>query len=102
MLDDWNAGKLPIFLVQNQAASHGLNMQGAGNDVVYYGLGDSLEVYDQSYRRIYRQGVKGRQVRIHRILMQGTVDMVIRDRLELKDQTQQEFLLHLKNHARET
>lgn len=102
MLEDWNAGKLPIFLVQNQAASHGLNMQGAGNDVVYYGLGDSLEVYDQSYRRIYRQGVKGRQVRIHRILMLGTVDMVIRDRLELKDQTQQDFLLHLKNHARET
>ena len=101
MMEDWNAGKLPIFLVQNQAASHGLNMQGAGNDVVYYGLGDSLEVYDQSYRRIYRQGVKGKQVRIHRILTLGTVDMVIRDRLELKDQTQQQFLTHLKNHARE-
>jgi len=101
MLADWNAGKTHVFLVQNQAASHGLNMQGAGNDVVYYGLGDSLEVYEQSYRRIYRQGVKGSEVRIHRLLMLGTVDMIVRDRLELKDQTQQQFLTCLKNHARE-
>jgi len=100
MLDDWNAGKTHVFAVQNQAASHGLNMQEAGNDVIYYGLNDSLEVYEQSYRRIYRQGVKGRQVRIYRLLTQGTVDGLIRDRLVQKDQTQQDFLNHLKNHAR--
>lgn len=99
MLDDWNAGKTHVFLVQNQAASHGLNMQGAGNDVVYYGLNDSLEIYEQSFRRIYRQGVKGRQVRIYRLLTIGTVDEIIRDRLVGKDQTQKAFLAHLKCHA---
>lgn len=102
-LKDWNSDKIPIFLVQNQAASHGLNMQdGSCSDVVYFGLpGGNLEVYEQSYRRIYRQGVKGKQVRIHRLLTIGTVDMVIRDGLELKNQTQQQFLTRLKQHARE-
>lgn len=102
MLADWNAGNTPVFLVQNQAASHGLNMQGAGNRVAYFGLpGGNFEVFEQSYRRIYRQGVKGNQVFIYRLLTQGTVDGVIRDRLEYKDQTQKDFLHNLKNHARE-
>jgi len=100
-IDDWNAGKIRVLLAQNQAISHGLNMQGCGTDMVYYGLHDSLEVYEQSYRRIYRQGVKGHQVRIHRLLTRGTVDTTIRDRLESKDQTQQAFLNALKKHARE-
>lgn len=101
MLEDWNAGKTRVFLVQNQAASHGLNMQEGGVDVAYYGLNDSLEIYEQSFRRVYRSGVKGRQVRIHRFLTLGTVDTIICDRLEGKDQTQKAFLNRLKDHARE-
>lgn len=100
-INDWNAGKTHVLLAQNQAVSHGLNMQGCGTDMAYYGLHDSLEVYDQSYRRIYRQGVEGHQVRIHRLLTHGTVDTTIRDRLESKDQTQQAFLNNLKEHAKE-
>lgn len=101
MLDEWNAGKTHVFLVQNQAASHGLNMQGSGGDVVYFGLNPGLEVYEQSYRRIYRQGVTSSQVRIHRLLMQGTVDTLIADKLDLKDKTQRDFLNALRDHAEE-
>ena len=101
MLVDWNAGKTPVLLVQNQAASHGLNMQGAGNDVIYFGLPPSLEIYDQSFRRIYRQGVTGKQVRVHRLLTEKTVDFTMLGRLKDKDQTQKKFLESLKNHAKE-
>jgi SNF2 family DNA or RNA helicase len=59
-----------------------------------------LETYEQAYRRVYRQGVKGGQVRIHRILSSGTVDEVMAERLEGKHATQQEFLEALKKHAR--
>lgn len=99
--NEWNQGKHHVFLMQNQAGSHGLNLQEGGNDIVYYGLDHRPEIHEQSYRRIYRQGVKGSEVRIYRLLTLGTVDMMIRDRLECKDQTQREFLECLKNHARE-
>ena len=100
ILDDWNAGKIHVLLVQNMAASHGLNMQGSGNHVVYFGLNDQLEVFEQSYRRIYRQGVKGNHVYIYRLLTRGTVDTVVADRLDSKDQTQRDFMNSLKEHAR--
>jgi SNF2 family DNA or RNA helicase len=99
MLRQWNAGSLHVLLAQNQTASHGLNMQGSGTDIVYFGLGDSLEVYDQSYRRIYRQGVKGSQVRIHRLLTRKTVDDIILKRLQSKDQSQRAFFESLRSHA---
>lgn len=99
ILEDWNAGHIRVLLAQNHTAAHGLNMQGAGMDVVYFGLNDSLEVYDQSYRRVYRQGAKGSQVRIHRLLCKKTVDDVIRDRLHSKDQGQQAFFAALRRHA---
>lgn len=99
ILNDWNVGRTHVLLAQNQTASHGLNMQGSGTDIAYFGIGDSLEVYEQSYRRIYRQGIRGSQVRIHRLLTRGTTCEVIRDRLHSKDQSQQAFFKALRAHA---
>lgn len=99
ILADWNKGKHRFLFAQCQTVSHGLNMQYACNDVCYYGLPDPPEVYDQSFRRVYRQGVQGLQVRIHRILMKGTVDEPILARLTGKGQTQDEFLKALQKHA---
>lgn len=101
ILDGWNAGKYHAILAQWQAASHGLNMQGCCNDVACLGVVDSLEVYDQAIRRVYRQGVKGSQVRIHQILTKSTVDEVMLERLQGKHQSQSEFLNALKRHAKE-
>jgi SNF2 family DNA or RNA helicase len=100
ILDGWNAGKYHAILAQWQAASHGLNMQGCCNDVACFGLHDSLEIFDQAIRRVYRQGVTGDQVRIHRLLTLDTVDAVMLERLQLKDQTQSQFLEALKKHAK--
>lgn len=96
----WNAGKIRVLLAQWQAASHGLNMQERCNDIACFGLHDSLEIYDQAIRRVYRQGVTGAQVRIHRILTMGTVEQVMVERLEGKTKTQSEFLDALKQHAK--
>jgi len=100
ILDKWNAGGYRSILCQWQAASHGLNMQGACNDIACFGLIDSLETFEQAYRRVYRQGVTGRQVRIHRLLVEDTVDEVMRDRLAGKYDTQAAFLGALKRHAK--
>lgn len=96
----WNRGEYKGLLAQCQTVSHGLNMQEACNDVGWFGLCDSPEVYDQFIRRIYRQGVVGPQVRVHRLLTRGTVDEPMLGRIESKGQTQAEFLEALKKHAR--
>lgn len=100
ILKRWNNGEYGAILAQWQAASHGLNMQGCCNDVACFGLHDSLEVFDQAIRRVYRQGVSGEQVRVHRLLTLDTVDEVMLERLSQKDQTQSQFLAALKKHAR--
>ena len=101
IVEKWNAGKSPAILVQWQAGSHGLNMQEGGcNDIACIGIPDSPEIYDQAFRRVYRQGVKGDQVRIHRILTLDTVDEAMLDRLTGKIETQHQFLEALKEHGR--
>jgi SNF2 family DNA or RNA helicase len=92
LIGQWNAGKLPLLAVQPQSMSHGINMQsGPGRDMIWLGLTDNLETYLQMIARLYRQGVSG-QVRIHRILANGTVDLAVRNRLESKDASQKALL----------
>ena len=88
LVDQWNAGELPLLAVQPQSLSHGVNMQaGPGRDIIWLGLTDNLETYLQLNARIHRQGVTG-QVRIHRILATRTVDVAIAERIENKDEAQ--------------
>lgn len=100
ILNDWNAGRIPVLLCQPQAVSHGLNMQRGGcNHIAWVGLSDSLEVYDQFNARVYRQGVEGTVV-VHRILAMDTVDLPIRDRIEGKSESQTALLDALKAYGR--
>ena len=97
IIRDWNAGTLPLLYVQPQAMSHGLNMQGAGNDIVWFGLTDNLETYLQTNARIYRQGVKN-NVRVHRLLCKRTVDMLMRKRIDNKEESQKSLLDSLRDY----
>ena len=92
LVDKWNAGKIDKFFGHPASMGHGLNMQDAGNDVIFFSLCDDFENYEQFYRRVYRQGVKGKQVRVHLILAKDTVDEVIFNRIVKKDKTQKGFL----------
>jgi SNF2 family DNA or RNA helicase len=92
LIEQWNAGELPLLAVQPQSLSHGINMQaGPGRDIVWLGLTDNLETYLQLNARIHRQGVTG-QVRIHRILANRTVDEAVAERIENKDTAQKTLL----------
>ena len=99
IINQWNAGTIPVLLVQPQSLSHGVNMQANGNDICWFGLTDNLEIYLQLNKRLHRQGVKG-TVRIHRLLCRGTVDEAIRERLSDKDSSQRALLTALKNYRR--
>lgn len=100
LIDEWNAGVLPILAVQPQSLSHGVNMQAGGNDLAWFGLPNDLELYIQLNARLHRQGVQG-TVRIHRISTRGTVDSMVRERLESKDGVQQSLLASLLRYKNE-
>jgi SNF2 family DNA or RNA helicase len=88
----WNQSKLPVLLSHSASISHGLNLQyGEGRDIIWFGLTDDLEAYEQLNKRINRQGVKG-TVRIHIVLTKDTFDEIIMERNRLKNIDQQSLL----------
>jgi SNF2 family DNA or RNA helicase len=96
----WNAGKIPILLGHPQSIAHGLNLQQGGHDIIWFSLTDNLENYMQFNQRVYRQGVR-KQVRIHHILADKTVDLAIMRRLDKKDKTQKALLDAIREYRNE-
>ena len=55
-IEDWNAGRLEVGLIHPASAGHGLNLQSGGNTLVWFGMIWSLELYQQTVARLWRQG----------------------------------------------
>ena len=87
-IKNWNAGKLQVGLIHPQSAGHGLNLQAGGNIMVWFGITWSLELYQQTVARLWRQGQTEKTVSIIHIVTDGTVDQRILKALEAKDITQ--------------
>lgn len=85
---DWNAGKIPVALIHPASAGHGLNLQQGGSILIWFGLTWSLELYQQTNARLWRQGQQSRTVIIQHIVAKGTIDERILKALEHKDGTQ--------------
>ena len=86
-IERWNRGELPVMLIHPASAGHGLNLQSGGCTLVWYGLTWSLELYQQTNARLWRQGQKSTVV-IHHIIAEGTIDERIMATLRQKDKTQ--------------
>ena len=86
-IERWNRGELPVMLIHPASAGHGLNLQSGGCTLVWYGLTWSLELYQQTNARLWRQGQQHTVV-IHHIIAQGTIDERIMQALRQKDKTQ--------------
>lgn len=95
----WNAGNIPILLVQPQSAAHGLNLQDGGHIIVWYSLTWSLEAYQQANARLDRQGQK-KPVVVHHLVAKGTIDEDVVKSLRSKAKGQNELLKALKARAK--
>ena len=84
----WNAGELPVALIHPASAGHGLNLQSGGNTIVWYGLTWSLELYQQTVARLWRQGQTAKTVVVQHIVTEDTIDERIIKALKEKDSTQ--------------
>lgn len=85
---DWNAGRIPVAALHPASAGHGLNLQAGGNTLVWFGLTWSLELYQQTNARLWRQGQEADTVVIHHIITKDTIDEQIMAALQRKDRTQ--------------
>lgn len=87
-IKDWNNGKIAVGLIHPASAGHGLNLQNGGSILVWFGLTWSLELYQQTNARLWRQGQKSGTVVITHIVTRGTVDEQIVKALQRKELTQ--------------
>jgi SNF2 family DNA or RNA helicase len=92
---DWNAGKIPVALIHPASAGHGLNIQEGGHILIWFGLTWSLELYQQTNARLWRQG-QGETVTIHHIVTKNTVDEDVLAALASKDVTQEKLIAAVK------
>ncbi len=95
-IKSWNSGKLPVALIHPASAGHGLNLQSGGNFLVWFGLTWSLELYQQTNARLWRQGQQSETVVIQHIVTKGTVDEKILKALKEKDETQTALMSAVK------
>ena len=87
-IEDWNNGKISVALIHPASTGHGLNLQDGGSTIIWFGLTWSLELYQQTNARLWRQGQKSKTVVIEHIISKGTIDEQIIQALEGKYKVQ--------------
>lgn len=93
---EWNKGNVPVGLLHPAGAGHGLNLQKGGHNLVWFGLTWSLELYQQTNARLWRQGQEAEIVVIQHIVTEGTIDEAILKALENKDAQQERLIEAVK------
>lgn len=86
-IEAWNRGEVTFGLIHPASAGHGLNLQSGGHLLVWFSLTWSLELYQQTNARLYRQG-QSEPVTITHLVAEGTLDEAVLKALDAKDATQ--------------
>ena len=94
-IKQWNMGIINLALIHPASAGHGLNLQSGGSTLVWFSLTWSLELYQQTNARLYRQGQKDTVV-IHHLITKNTIDEDIMKSLKRKDKTQEALMRAVK------
>lgn len=92
----WNEGKLTVGLIHPASGGHGLNLQEGGSHLIWFSLPWSLELYQQTNARLWRQGQQAKTVVISHILCKNTIDERILAVLEGKTKTQDALISAVK------
>lgn len=95
-ISDWNSGSIPVAVIHPASAGHGLNLQAGGSTLIWFGLTWSLELYQQTNARLWRQGQNAGTVVIQHIITKGTIDERILKALSQKELTQNALIAAVK------
>jgi len=94
-IKQWNAGKIPVAVIHPASAGHGLNLQTGGAALVWFSLTWSLELYQQTIARLWRQGQKETVV-VQHIIVKDTIDEDVMMALVKKEVSQTALLCAVK------
>ena len=94
-ITDWNEGRISVALIHPASAGHGLNLQAGGHILIWFSLTWSLELYQQTNARLWRQGQKN-PVTIYHIIAKATIDEDIMRALSEKNSTQERLIEAVK------
>lgn len=94
-IKDWNNGDISVAVIHPASAGHGLNLQSGGSTLIWFGLTWSLELYQQTNARLWRQG-QNETVVIHHIITKGTIDEDVMRALKQKEKTQSDLINAVK------
>lgn len=97
VIDQWNAGDVPVLLAHPASAGHGLNLQEGGHTQAWTTRPWELELWEQGVGRTMRQGQTGDCVAIHRIEAADSVDQAIAARLDKKASVQDALMAALES-----
>ncbi|OCA93570.1 DEAD/DEAH box helicase [Actinobaculum suis] len=97
----WNRGDIPLALIHPASAGHGLNLQAGGSLLVWFSLTWSLELYQQTNARLYRQGQE-KPVTITHLVTAGSIDENVLSALEAKNTTQATLIDAVKTNLERT
>lgn len=100
-IQDWCNGDIPLAFIHSASAGHGLNLQSGGHILVWLTTPWSLELYEQTNARLFRQG-QTEPVSIIHIACGGTVDEQVLKALDRKDVTQSSLIDAVKAQLTET
>lgn len=98
--EDWNAKKIPILVMHPQSGGHGLNLQFGGATIVWFSLGWNLEHYEQLIARLHGRHGQARDVIVHQIMAQGTIDEEVDLRLAGKASVQEALMIAAERRRR--
>ncbi len=94
-IKDWNNGNIPVAVIHPASAGHGLNIQFGGSTIIWFGPVWSLELYQQTNARLWRQGQKSTVV-IHHIIAKDTIDEDVMKALRKKEKIQSALIDSVK------
>ena len=95
-INRWNHKEIPVGLLHPQSCGHGINLQDGGNIMIWFGITWSLEAYQQTVCRLYRQGQQAKTVTVIHIITKDTIDERIMKALSDKDTTQSALINAVK------
>lgn len=93
---EWNERKLQAAIIHPASAGHGLNLQSGGSTLLWFTVPWSLELYQQTVARLWRQGQKEETTVVIHLITEGTIDERVLAALRRKDQTQEALLEAVK------
>lgn len=95
----WTRGEIALMGLHPKSASHGLNLQYGGHELIVLTVPWGADPWEQLIGRFRRRGQRSPYVRRTVIVARGTVDEVVLERHIGKAQDEQALMAHIQAHA---